>query len=104
MVFRPALKNAGAAATLLTLLGNKKRLVILGLLLDDEMSVGAIAEKVDLSQSALSQHLAKLRSVELVDTRRDRQMIYYSCNSDAVRQLMGTLDGIFVAPLSSAAT
>lgn len=104
MVFRPALKNAGAAATLLTLLGNEKRLVILGLLLDDEMSVGAIAEKVDLSQSALSQHLAKLRSVELVDTRRDRQMIYYSCNSDAVRQLMGTLDGIFVAPLSSAAT
>lgn len=101
---RPVLKNAGAAATLLTLLGNEKRLVILGLLLDDEMSVGAIAEKVDLSQSALSQHLAKLRSVELVETRRDRQMIYYSCNSDAVRQLMGTLDGIFVAPLSLAAT
>lgn len=104
MVSRPVLKNAGAAATLLTLLGNEKRLVILGLLLDDEMSVGAIAEKVDLSQSALSQHLAKLRSIELVDTRRDRQMIYYSCNSEAVRQLMGTLDGIFVAPLSSAAT
>jgi DNA-binding transcriptional ArsR family regulator len=101
---RPALKNAGAAANLLTLLGNEKRLVILGLLLDDEMSVGAIAERVDLSQSALSQHLAKLRSEELVDTRRDRQMIYYSCNSDAVRQLLGTLDGIFVAPLSSAAT
>ncbi|MGB3389062.1 MAG: metalloregulator ArsR/SmtB family transcription factor [Pseudaminobacter sp.] len=104
MVSRPVLKNAGAAATLLTLLGNEKRLVILGLLLDGEMSVGAIAEKVDLSQSALSQHLAKLRSVELVETRRDRQMIYYSCNSDAVRQLMGTLDGIFVAPLSSSAT
>ncbi|RUM95553.1 ArsR family transcriptional regulator [Pseudaminobacter arsenicus] len=103
MVSRPVLKNAGAAANLLTLLGNEKRLFILGLLLDDEMSVGAIAEKVDLSQSALSQHLAKLRSVELVETRRDRQMIYYSCNSDAVRQLMGTLDGIFVAPLSSVA-
>jgi DNA-binding transcriptional ArsR family regulator len=104
MASRPVLKNAGAAATLLTLLGNEKRLVILGLLLDDEMSVGAIAERVDLSQSALSQHLAKLRSVELVETRRDRQMIYYSCNSDAVRQLMGTLDGIFVVPLSSVAT
>lgn len=101
---RPVLKNAGAVATLLTLLGNEKRLIILGLLLDGEMSVGAIAEKVDLSQSALSQHLAKLRSVELVETRRDRQMIYYSCNSDAVRQLLGTLDGIFVAPLSSGAT
>lgn len=101
MASRPVLKNAGAAANLLTLLGNEKRLVILGLLLDDEMSVGAIAERVELSQSALSQHLAKLRSEELVETRRDRQMIYYSCNSDAVRQLLGTLDGIFVAPLSS---
>ena len=104
MVSRPVLKNANEAATLLTLLGNEKRLAILSLLLDDEMSVGAIAEKVELSQSALSQHLAKLRNVELVETRRDRQMIYYSCNSDAVRQLMGTLDGIFVAPLSSSAT
>jgi DNA-binding transcriptional ArsR family regulator len=86
MVSRPVLKNANEAATLLTLLGNEKRLAILSLLLDDEMSVGAIAEKVELSQSALSQHLAKLRNVELVETRRDRQMIYYSCNSDAVRQ------------------
>ena len=46
------------------------------------MSVGAIAEKVSLSQSALSQHLAKLRSLNLVETRRDRQMIYYSCKSE----------------------
>jgi DNA-binding transcriptional ArsR family regulator len=104
MISRPVLKNANEAATLLALLGNEKRLAILGLLLENEMSVGAIAEKVDLSQSALSQHLAKLRNVELVETRRDRQTIYYSCNSDAVRQLMGTLDGIFVAPLNSAAT
>lgn len=104
IISRPVLKNANEAATLLALLGNEKRLAILGLLLENEMSVGAIAEKVDLSQSALSQHLAKLRNVELVETRRDRQTIYYSCNSDAVRQLMGTLDGIFVAPLNSTAT
>ncbi|PSJ53674.1 ArsR/SmtB family transcription factor [Pseudaminobacter soli (ex Li et al. 2025)] len=95
MVSRPIIKNANAAATLLALLGNEKRLIIVSHLLEGEMSVGAIAEKVDLSQSALSQHLAKLRSVDLVETRRDRQMIYYSCNSDAVRQLLGTLDGIF---------
>ncbi|MDH6234909.1 DNA-binding transcriptional ArsR family regulator [Mesorhizobium soli] len=97
MVSRPIIRNANAAATLLSLLGNEKRLVIVSHLLEGEMSVGAIAEKVDLSQSALSQHLAKLRSVDLVETRRDRQMIYYSCNSDAVRQLLGTLDGIFTA-------
>jgi ArsR family transcriptional regulator, virulence genes transcriptional regulator len=59
------------------------------------MSVGAIAEKVLLSQSALSQHLAKLRALDLVETRRDRQMIYYSCKSDAVRELLKMLDRIF---------
>ncbi len=104
MASKTFIDNVGAAAALLALLGNDKRLIIMSHILDREMSVGEIAEKVSLSQSALSQHLAKLRSVELVETRRDRQMIYYSCNSDAVRQLMGTLDGIFVAPLSLAAT
>ncbi|MEI5682141.1 MULTISPECIES: ArsR/SmtB family transcription factor [unclassified Mesorhizobium] len=95
MTANPLIDNAGAAATLLSLLGNEKRLVIISHLLEGEMSVGAIAEKVSLSQSALSQHLAKLRSIDIVETRRDRQMIYYSCNSAAVRQLIGTLDGIF---------
>lgn len=89
------LSNAGAAAAFLSLLGNEKRLVILTHLLDNEMSVGAIAEKVELSQSALSQHLAKLRSVSIVETRRDRQTIYYSCKSEKVRHLLGALDDIF---------
>ena len=90
--------NAGAAATFLMLMSNEKRLVIVGYLLEDEMSVGAIAEKVSLSQSALSQHLAKLRAHNLVETRRDRQTIYYTCKSDAVRALLRTLDGIFGQP------
>lgn len=95
MVSKRLLENAEDAATFLTLMGNEKRLVIMSHLLDGEMSVGAIAERVELSQSALSQHLAKLRSLDLVKTRRDRQMIYYSCNSDAARELLDTLDGIF---------
>ncbi|MFS9598749.1 ArsR/SmtB family transcription factor, partial [Klebsiella variicola] len=69
------------AAAFLTLMGNEKRLAIMNHLIDDELTVGTIAEKVDLSQSALSQHLAKLRAFGLVQTRRDRQMIYYSCRS-----------------------
>jgi len=80
-----------AAAAFLTLMGNEKRLAILSHLLDDELSVGTIAERISLSQSALSQHLAKLRSFGLVETRRDRQMIYYSCRSEAVRQLLDML-------------
>jgi ArsR family transcriptional regulator, virulence genes transcriptional regulator len=95
MVSKKLLDNADEAAEFLTLISNEKRLAILALLLHGEMTVGTIADKVSLSQSALSQHLAKLRSLDLVETRRDRQMIYYSCNSDAVRQVLRTLDGIF---------
>ncbi|MER8437427.1 metalloregulator ArsR/SmtB family transcription factor [Mesorhizobium sp. M1312] len=95
MVSKKLIANAESAAAFLTLMGNEKRLLIMIYLADGEMSVGAIAEKVLLSQSALSQHLAKLRALDLVETRRDRQMIYYSCKSDAVRELLNTLDGIF---------
>jgi ArsR family transcriptional regulator, virulence genes transcriptional regulator len=87
--------NTANAAALLALLANGKRLTIVEHLLDNEMSVGAIAEKVDLSQSALSQHLARLRSMNLVETRRDRQMVYYSCRSSSVRRLLETLEDIF---------
>jgi DNA-binding transcriptional ArsR family regulator len=87
--------NAESAAAFLNLMGNEKRLLIVAYLIDGEMSVGAIAEKVQLSQSALSQHLAKLRALDLVETRRDRQMIYYSCKSEAARELLHMLEGIF---------
>jgi DNA-binding transcriptional ArsR family regulator len=95
MVSKKLLDNAGDAAEFLTLISNEKRLAILALLLRGEMTVGSIADRVALSQSALSQHLAKLRGLGLVETRRERQMIYYSCNSDAVKQVLRTLDGIF---------
>jgi len=95
MVSTKLIANAEAAARFLTLMGNEKRLLIMSHLIDGEMSVGAIADKVMLSQSALSQHLAKLRALDLVDTRRDRQMIYYSCKSAAVRDLLAMLDSIF---------
>jgi ArsR family transcriptional regulator, virulence genes transcriptional regulator len=95
MISTKLLENAEAAAEFLALIGNEKRLAILALLIQGEMSVGAIAERVVLSQSALSQHLAKLRGLDLVETRRDRQMIYYSCKSDAVRKILRTLDSIY---------
>lgn len=92
-----AVSNTDSAAEVLTALGNSKRLAIVTLLLHQELSVGAIAERVRLSQSALSQHLARLRSLGLVETRRDRQMIYYSCRSNRVRQLVEAIDRIFEA-------
>lgn len=92
MSARKIIENAEGVAEFLTLLGNGKRLIIIGHLLEGEMSVGTMAKKVGLSQSALSQHLAKLRSLQIVQTRRDRQTIYYSCNSEPVRRLFEALD------------
>lgn len=97
MVSQQLLKNAGPAADLLSALGNEKRFLIMCYLVREELSVGAIASKVGLSQSALSQHLAKLRSLDLVVTRRDKQTIYYSCRSEQVRRVLATLDEIYGA-------
>lgn len=71
-------RHAGDASRLLKTLGNENRLMILCLLAGAERSVGEINAEVDLSQSALSQHLAVLRNEGLVCTRRDAQTIYYS--------------------------
>jgi DNA-binding transcriptional ArsR family regulator len=86
--------NARTAAEFLELMGNEKRLLIMNQLAGGEISVGVLAEKVLLSTSALSQHLAKLRAFGLVDTRREGQMIYYSCSSGAARELLAMLDGL----------
>ncbi len=95
MMLHRRIADIEAAATFLTLMGNEKRLAIMAHLMDTELSVGAIADKVELSQSALSQHLAKLRAAGLVQTRRDRQMIYYSCDAEAVRRLLSMLSEFF---------
>ena len=97
MISKQLVDNADVVAEFLSSIGNGKRLAIMCHLLSGELSVGEIAEKVDLSQSALSQHLAKLRSMGLVETRRERQMIFYSCSSAKVREILLTLDGMFGA-------
>jgi ArsR family transcriptional regulator, virulence genes transcriptional regulator len=88
-------ERADDVAEILALLGNGKRLAIMCHLAEQELTVGAIAERVSLSQSALSQHLAKLRGLGVVETRRERQMIYYTCSPGAVRELLAALVRIF---------
>jgi DNA-binding transcriptional ArsR family regulator len=83
------------AAAFLSALANAKRLSILRHLMEREYSVGELSQCVGLSQSALSQHLTKLRHGDLVETRREAQTIYYSSASPAVEKLLTTLDGIF---------
>lgn len=69
--------NAQAAADLLRVLANERRLQVLCALRPGELSVGQIADHVGLSQSALSQHLARLRQDGVVATRRQGQTIFY---------------------------
>ncbi len=86
--------RAGEAAQLLKQLANEKRLMILCALVDGERSVGSLNDVVPLSQSALSQHLARLRDAGLVTTRRDGQLIYYALagrEAPAVLHLLHTL-------------
>lgn len=88
--------QAADASRLLKALGNAQRLRVLCLLVDQEMSVGQINEQLpDLSQSALSQHLAKLREEGLVLTRREAQTIWYTLKQGPVQQIISTLYGIY---------
>lgn len=80
---------------MLALMGNPKRLMILCRLAEGEASVGSLATAVNLGQSALSQHLAKLRGAGLVATRREAQTIHYSLASDEVRAIMLALYDVF---------
>ena len=70
-------QHAGEAAGLMKALGNESRLLILCALAEGERSVGELNALVPLSQSALSQQLARLREQGLVQTRRESQTIFY---------------------------
>jgi DNA-binding transcriptional ArsR family regulator len=87
--------HSGEAADLLAAMGNQKRMMILCNLANGEMQVGTLAQRVELSQSALSQHLAKLRTRRLVKTRREAQAVYYSIDSEPVLQMLQTLTRIY---------
>ncbi|MCB5160529.1 ArsR/SmtB family transcription factor [Marinomonas algarum] len=93
------LRQSSQAATFLKALSNENRLMVLCHLLDQELSVTALNEKLPLSQSALSQHLAVLRKDNLVSTRRESQTIYYSIGDNRVKDLIQTLHQLFCPAL-----
>ncbi|WP_083519563.1 ArsR/SmtB family transcription factor [Bradyrhizobium jicamae] len=93
-------KQAGEAAQLLKMLANEKRLLILCFLaVRGEMTVGELVGVVKLSQSALSQHLAKLRADGLVEFRRTSQTLHYRVADPRTLRLLGTLKEIFCGDL-----
>ncbi|MET0171754.1 MAG: metalloregulator ArsR/SmtB family transcription factor [Agrobacterium vaccinii] len=91
------------AANLLAAMANAKRVLILEIVSKQEISVGPLAVMAGLSQSALSQHLGKLRGAKLVQTRQHAQTVFYRSDSDEVRRMLQTLYDIFgaVSPLIS---
>ncbi|MDO9295399.1 helix-turn-helix transcriptional regulator [Bradyrhizobium sp.] len=93
-------RQAGAASRLLKLLGNEKRLLVLCFLAArGEMTVGELAEAVKLSQSALSQHLARLRADGLVTFRRTSQTLHYSVADRNALRLLQVLKDIYCGNL-----
>jgi DNA-binding transcriptional ArsR family regulator len=95
--------NSQDAADLLKALSNRYRLMILCELNGGERSVSALEAVVPLSQSALSQHLAKLREGGFVATRREAQTIYYALSDERVVRLISVLHELFCAPAKNRA-
>ncbi len=88
-------EHASSAARLLRALANDKRLMLLCLLAEGERSVSELNAQVDLSQSALSQHLAILREDGLVTTRREAQTIFYALADGPAYRLIQLLHDIY---------
>lgn len=82
-------------ANVLKAVANEKRLEILYHIAEQEYSVGEIEKMVQLSQSALSQHLAVLRAKGLVETRRKSQTIFYSLKDGKVTKILFLLSQLF---------
>ena len=92
-------KQAVEVADILRALANERRLMILCKLVEcGEGNVSALAEAVGLSQSALSQHLAKMREEGLVTFRRESQTLWYRIADPRIEQLFATLHRPFCRP------
>jgi len=88
-------KNASAAAAFLRAISHEARLLVMCELANGERSAGELVERSGLSQSALSQHLAKLREEGLVATRREAQVIHYRIADQRAQRVLRVLHDIY---------
>jgi DNA-binding transcriptional ArsR family regulator len=96
--------KAAEAAALMKALSNEHRLLILcHLISEQELAVGALVDRVGLSQSALSQHLGRLREEGLVTFRRDAQTLHYRVADPRAGQLLELLRDMFCPELKAGA-
>ena len=98
-------EKAAEAAALMKALSNEHRLLVLcHLVSEHELSVGALVERVGLSQSALSQHLGRLREEGLVAFRREAQTLHYRIADPKAGQVLELLRDLFCPDLRPPAT
>ena len=86
---------AAQASELMRTLGHKDRLMILCHLISGEKSVGGLAGLLEIPQSPLSQHLARMRKENLVTTRREAQTIFYSIASDEAMRMVELMHELY---------
>lgn len=84
-------QNAKKAEALLKILANQKRLLILCYLTEGRKSVSDLVSIVKLSHSALSQHLSKMKNLDIVEDSKEGQEVFYSIKSYEVRAILSTL-------------
>lgn len=95
MNLQDMVNHSAKAVKLLKAVSNERRLMILCHLLNGELSVGEMNDKLGLSQSALSQHLALLRRNKLVKTRKEAQTVFYSMNSKEAEAVLGLMHQLY---------
>ena len=93
-------RQSGSAVKLLKSLANEPRLLVLCFLAESgELSVGELVDRVDLSQSAVSQHLAKMRKAGLVTTRKESQTVFYRVSDPKANRVIELLHDLFCPEL-----
>ena len=94
--FQPSSEKVREVARLLSMLANERRLEVLCLLSEQgEMTVGQLLEYLELSQSALSQHLSKLRAERFVESRKEGLNIFYRVDREDIKTILKTLHGLY---------
>ena len=89
-------RQAADASSVMKLLANKNRLIILCyLMMQKEMKVGDLVTEMGLGQSAMSQHLMKLRDKGLVTFRRHSQSLYYRIEDHRISKLINVLKSLY---------
>lgn len=95
-------ESYAAPAKFLDAMASEKRLLCLMIMARGEISLGALAGRVGLSRSALSQHLAIMRSFDLVTTRHDGQKIYYACTDPVLKVMQLLVEQQVLPPFGAA--